>query len=1611
MKTYNDDFAYSDFTSGGIEKRGVEALARALSMRRMIAFTASGITMEYGRPAWADLVNAYIHHVEKNYDRLKSLRGNTNSRSVVISPEFDSAWEEFVSLFMRLRYRPDGPDFEEGKRTSRYQALEDARGKDRSYVDIPQSLRDRPEFITTFLSICEDLATFVLPDDEKTQAELLGELRENIADQFSKTDLIDFYHATLDGLDQQSEGSKKKQYWRQILKRLGEPAPKPKSSTAELKELVGKALEKRYSQYYQRVSYDSSKVSRVNSNARIAILCHRLAQELAENDGVDAAFDYESLLEGLFRKHLDPLAVMYDDLEIRRFLTLNYDIEIERMLATRYANHQDTGHREFLDFLQQPVNKNSVKQSKHDLSNGLKRAVRSSTIGEGNLGDLFTFGAFPGNFDALVFHLHGRVDDPDNMVITQLDYERLYLSSTNLRRSFEEARHAVFNGSDILFVGTGFNESDVIAPLRDFTARHRQMDDVSGCVYALLLSSTSKRFKGENIGLSHTLYKNYGVYTIFVDGGDNPRHKQLRKDRYYLDLLLEVLKVEDGATECVIKDDQRLADFVSRIKRHQIRERTNLSSDVARLASREINVAFEVLDAVAKKSLSRAKLSECKVSTLEEISIPIFQVRILRRIILALHSRIRSRALEESLQELAKKRVDWWQNWKIRPAYRIAHYGELTKRATAPLLWVRQRAAYIYPDDELKNYLDYKYSGNTSKLSYFGHYLNELANLEADEAASGVRIKRAVTPKCGGKGSIACFLSERFSPDERNQKDYYPYPFGYIFQNERGIKDYVEYDGGFFAHLTFTLEFTSTIFALVRFITKVTETKRAELLPDVIGSNEPDRNTGLWLLKLALSELEKTDSKVFICLSGLCRLVDENGDAYNPVHREFFRILTGKGTENPEHEDDKKPNCVDLLLIAVEQKFPIRYLSREQLQTADECVPKVVQDNESQYKFRKDKKIWLKHWGRLPRASIEQSLDMAITVAERHFESFLKDDDMRLAVRKLVYNNLKKNAGGKRWGDLIDFIKSRVVYIQIVVRLLYWFTIVHDDERRRDLRNNTREFSDHLSELLGHLAIVVGQGAERDLMKQSIIEYRRLDQDCLSKKAACSLKSTTDDALKVKVETLDVIMRHLALFSYPVQPCVLMSCPDLVSRLTPDSLVDNDRGRVESSELVQLALDMLVRRGLVIRVKSCRGDDKEKMRCLYILHRDAVEVITRDMNYITQYGVSEAPYQSTFYCAQVQSRRGVPNVEHFNFVSKLLQYSLSQNRLFTGRNTDLVNSKQDFEVSVDGFYKASAVIRGAYAILRGSFSIGAVSRLGKLGKFHKKQPYEAYRSWIQDILNCAVGLTEYRERVRQAQGVDTDAFSIEQFEIGFNQPFYQEEISWLYNEYAVVSFMQGRLFDANVLYNQALRALSAIEHGDEDQAVGAPRRRVTINLALTEIELGNIRDARLLLDQIIGELVVTPYGTTSVSLLYAKGYRALCDHLTGNFSQAEKGYRSVIDAVLERRQLRAASIFKRHLADLLRVQGKVDDAKHYLLLSETTANQSQQEDIFHYTLIARARLMRDIKARSEALKILRQTEGYAKNMGLQKMLAETLKVRAEVMLAEGEVVQAGKVAA
>ena len=1620
MKTYLSSPSSSLLTASAIETTGENHLYSALNFGRVIAFTGSGSTMEYGRPSWSDLIDTFIKlaeanknkilhpkHSEDKEDKASSLDNIATLGKIVNKEKLETIWEEFEKLF--------GQDKEA--------TLE--------YRKIPTALRQSADFTASFLTLCEQIASWSSTNDDREKTSKRLQFRRDVAKEFAKTKIEKFYDATV-----QSIGHKQKFT--------------PSDETALSKEKTAQKitfLEKNFAQHFLRETGDFSGSVRINSKATIAILCFTLAKalNLKTVDNIASLVDldepsqctYDGLMKYLPPSNIiDPLTEIYQGLGINRYLTLNYDIEIERMLAAHLANKDDESHKEFCEFLNFPVNRSAPLQER-ELRNGLQQAIRTSSIGKDNLGDLFTFGAFSTAFRTSVFHLHGRVDDPKNMIITQLDYERLYLQSSNQRRSFEEARHAVFNGGDILFVGSGMKETDVMAPLKDFTASHRKLDDAPGRVYALILSSIDRdNWKAENTGQAQALFKHYGVYTLYLDGSDTKQHLSFRTARMWFSELTKALDSETiSLPELASFNIDRLASENSPIE-FSTRE-VKLIQAISEVAL--IDKAIQEVCSKLTKQLGPHAAPTKNIRKRIEVSI-------LRRLVIESDKRLKSNILQQKLEMLCQKKTEWWRDWGKRPKHRLAIYGAPKKSHDKPLLWVRHRADYYYDHRtfiELSQYLAQDHLFNEPVTSFspstelYKSYFKQLRKEAANQDKKSSRIVRFTAPKGAGKGSLIKLLSEKLkSPIDGREY----YPFELIFPNKEN-----NYVGGFFAHLTFTLEFTSTIFALIRFLAKSAEIESDPFLnSEAINGFQQDRHTGIWLLKHALKEMAKTESRVFICLSGLFRLVDDDGDAYSPIHREFFRIITNTDLLNTESGTPK----IDLLLLARTQAKPIRYLSIEK------PISKKPTPSKSQKKFIHRRQVRIKKWPILEQPDSKLILDTALHVTKHSLKK------LGFSVKNLTISNTIEHLLPAKNGvvkshikSLNTFINRSVVHIYLLVSLFCWRQIVID-------ANNNKQESSEIDLLINRLNIAVGRSGAIGFTKSVIKEYRELD--------LMMLQNNSPIHHIAPVNVTDVTLRHLALFNHPIQSSVLVECPDLALRL--EQRIKKHKSecleeiRSKKLALLDKTLEQLVAKRLVIRIHTREGE--EDLQCRYSLHHEIAKVVTLDMNYITQYTLSSAPYQATFYCAQAQARRGVPSSDHFHFVTRLLKHFISIID-YSLKNTDINDLNKEPKLD---FYECSAMLRGAYAILRGSFSIGAISRLEIMHELNNKQPYEAYRLWIQNIIHLSIRLSAYQDdlienkvessyikkfryqnkfkpRHFRAKHYDNSRYkyksrlplinlnkvkkydtsrSQDQFmgeylckrpltdedvRLTYNLPFYRDEVAWLYNEQAVVSFMQGKLYDASVLYNQALHVVKAQPEYTENQSVGAPRRRIEINLAIAEIEKGEIHNAIDLLDGAINEITISDSSTTSMTLLYAKGYRALCDHLTGNLTKAKNGYKFVIKHVQKKRQLRATSIFQRHLADLYRIQGETEKASKLLLFSEKAASQAQQEDILHYTLISKARLMRDLKSRSEALQILRRTEDYAKTMGLRKMLAEALKVRAEVMLAEGEVTQAGKMSA
>ena len=206
----------------------------------------------------------------------------------------------------------------------------------------------------------------------------------------------------------------------------------------------------------------------------------------------------------------DPLAKAVRKLGINRYITTNYDFEIERFF-------QDRGYRTFPlletdhDQAEDPAKGPSPDEFRTD---GVGGMLRDYTFERETAADLTAFVIDASTQDAAVFHLHGRATETDPLVITERDYLKLYLTQDEFRDTVDEGISIAFSGAPVLFLGLGMGETDLLRPLRQFISNR---DRTIGYASMALLPADGPL--EARTKFSSALYLRYGVYTIFYGSG------------------------------------------------------------------------------------------------------------------------------------------------------------------------------------------------------------------------------------------------------------------------------------------------------------------------------------------------------------------------------------------------------------------------------------------------------------------------------------------------------------------------------------------------------------------------------------------------------------------------------------------------------------------------------------------------------------------------------------------------------------------------------------------------------------------------------------------------------------------------------------------------------------------------------------------------------------------------------------------------------------------------------------------------------------------------------------------------------------------------------------
>lgn len=221
--------------------------------------------------------------------------------------------------------------------------------------------------------------------------------------------------------------------------------------------------------------------------------------------------DQEARLS-LVDEELDPLSKLVLRLGITRYLTTNYDFEIERLF-------RDRGYRRF-------TGQESGLNPSDRRTDGLGGTLVDSTFARDRATDLISFSLGEDGADAAVFHLHGSATEDDNLVVTERNYMDLYLRADRYRDTVDDAIRLAFAANPLLFIGLGMDETDVLRPLRQFMSNRDRPTERPAVALFPALQDSETRTKN-----AATLYLRYGVHTVYygdatVQVSDEKRNQQ-----------------------------------------------------------------------------------------------------------------------------------------------------------------------------------------------------------------------------------------------------------------------------------------------------------------------------------------------------------------------------------------------------------------------------------------------------------------------------------------------------------------------------------------------------------------------------------------------------------------------------------------------------------------------------------------------------------------------------------------------------------------------------------------------------------------------------------------------------------------------------------------------------------------------------------------------------------------------------------------------------------------------------------------------------------------------------------------------------------------------------
>jgi GTPase SAR1 family protein len=350
------------------------------------------------------------------------------------------------------------------------------------------------------------------------------------------------------------------------------------------------------------------------------------------------------------RPTIDPLKELVTALNIQRIITLNYDWEAEKlaMLGDQALEH---GEKHNINTARASGLIESSPEDPHfsslycRLSNG--RLTSSEAYAPRASASLFEFALDSGEFSSHIIHLHGRADEPHNIVSSDSDYNRIYRSESNAPQSLERALDVTLLGNPIIFVGVGLKEPEITRAFQKFVANGAMR--FRNPAFALMPPTDVDKSGEENDAedrreqISH--YTKFGLYILYY--GKQPPSDGTEKPYFWIrELVAELTELCKVASSTCWSDPIKKTTYDAALEKASNRLNKKLFAEQLKTSLE----AFEIEDECKPvSSLSHFLISK------QSNQLTANQSAFIQRYLRGLSTRLKSAALQKELSDLSKE--------------------------------------------------------------------------------------------------------------------------------------------------------------------------------------------------------------------------------------------------------------------------------------------------------------------------------------------------------------------------------------------------------------------------------------------------------------------------------------------------------------------------------------------------------------------------------------------------------------------------------------------------------------------------------------------------------------------------------------------------------------------------------------------------------------------------------------------------------------------------------------------------------------------------------------------------------------------------------------------